>query len=111
MMKIRLMILVIILLGAAAWYYFSNNEENQQHDTNMLKLDQSNLEKEGDDTMTVLPQFTEVQGNERLVEMVTNKGSIKIKLFPEQAPKAVENFLTHAENGYYDGVYFPPCHQ
>lgn len=106
MMKIRLIILVMILLGAAAWYYFSNNEENQQHDTTMLKLDQSNLEKEGDDTMTVLPQFTDVQGNERLVEMVTNKGSIKIKLFPEQAPKAVENFLTHAENGYYDGLIF-----
>ena len=106
-MKIRIMILiVIILLGAAAWYYFSSNEENQQQDTNMLELDQTNLEKEGDDTMTVLPQFTEVQGNERLVEMVTNKGSIKIKLFPEQAPKAVENFLTHAENGYYDGLIF-----
>ncbi|WP_455660514.1 peptidylprolyl isomerase [Pradoshia sp.] len=106
MMKIRLIILVIILLGAAAWYYFSNNEENQQQDTNMLELDQTTLEKEGDETMTVLPQFTEVQGNERLVEMVTNKGSIKIKLFPEQAPKAVENFLTHAENGYYDGLIF-----
>nr|WP_240186600.1 peptidylprolyl isomerase [Enterococcus faecium] len=36
-------------------------------------------------------------------EMVTNKGTIKIKLFPEYAPKAVENFMTHAKDGYYNG--------
>jgi peptidyl-prolyl cis-trans isomerase B (cyclophilin B) len=53
------------------------------------------------------PQLTaEVQGNERLVEMVTSMGSIKIKLFPEQAPKAVENFVKHSEEGYYEGVIF-----
>lgn len=56
--------------------------------------------------MTTLPQFTEVQENERLVEMVTTMGSIKIKLFPEQAPKTVENFIGHAESGYYNGVVF-----
>lgn len=105
-MKIRLIMLAMILLGGAAWYYFSKNVENQQHAESMMELDQTILEKEGDDTMTVLPQFTDVQGNERLVEMVTNKGNIKIKLFSEQAPKAVENFLTHAENGYYDGLIF-----
>lgn len=105
-MKIRQIILIIILLGGAAWYYFSKHVENQQHAESMLELDQTKLEKEGEDTMTVLPQFTDVQGNERLVEMVTNKGNIKIKLFPEQAPKAVENFLTHAENGYYNGLIF-----
>lgn len=53
------------------------------------------------------PQLTkEVTGNERLVEMVTTMGSIKIKLFPDQAPKAVENFIKHGEDGYYEGVIF-----
>lgn len=53
------------------------------------------------------PQATaEVQDNERLVEMVTSMGSVKIKLFPEQAPKAVENFIKHSEKGYYEGVTF-----
>ncbi|OMC86979.1 peptidylprolyl isomerase [Viridibacillus sp. FSL H7-0596] len=53
------------------------------------------------------PQLTtEVQANEVLVEMKTTLGSIKIKLFPEHAPKTVQNFLTHAENGYYDGIIF-----
>ncbi|MBK3496192.1 peptidylprolyl isomerase [Viridibacillus sp. YIM B01967] len=53
------------------------------------------------------PQLTaEVSANEALVEMKTTLGSIKIKLFPELAPKTVQNFLTHAENGYYDGIIF-----
>ncbi|WP_084034789.1 peptidylprolyl isomerase [Anaerobacillus alkalilacustris] len=53
------------------------------------------------------PQLiTEVQSDEKLVKMVTSKGNITIKLFPKYAPLAVENFLTHSENGYYDGVIF-----
>ncbi|MBE6750847.1 MAG: peptidylprolyl isomerase [Ruminococcaceae bacterium] len=36
----------------------------------------------------------------------TNLGEIKIKLFPKEAPKTVENFVTHAKNGYYNGVVF-----
>ena len=38
--------------------------------------------------------------------MTTNRGVIKIKLFPEQAPKTVENFTTHAKNGYYEGEHY-----
>ena len=38
--------------------------------------------------------------------MHTNMGDIKIKLFPDKAPKAVENFVTHSENGYYNGLIF-----
>ena len=38
--------------------------------------------------------------------MKTNMGEIKIKLFPQFAPKAVENFVTHSKNGYYNGLIF-----
>lgn len=36
----------------------------------------------------------------------TTMGEIKVKFFPDDAPKAVENFITHAKNGYYDGIIF-----
>jgi peptidyl-prolyl cis-trans isomerase B (cyclophilin B) len=53
------------------------------------------------------PQLTnQVAENEIVVEMKTNKGSIIIKLFPEYAPKTVENFITHSKNGYYNGLIF-----
>lgn len=59
------------------------------------------------ETVTDFPQLTdEVAENEALVDINTSMGTIKIKLFPEMAPKAVENFLTHAKDGYYDGVIF-----
>ena len=38
--------------------------------------------------------------------MHTNLGDIKIKLFPDKTPKTAENFITHAKNGYYDGLKF-----
>lgn len=37
---------------------------------------------------------------------VKGHGTIKVCFFPEKAPKAVENFVTHAKEGYYDGVTF-----
>ncbi|NUN47547.1 MAG: peptidylprolyl isomerase [Candidatus Brocadiae bacterium] len=36
----------------------------------------------------------------------TNMGKITIELMPEKAPKTVENFLTLARKGYYDGLGF-----
>ncbi|MEW4355265.1 Cof-type HAD-IIB family hydrolase [Streptococcus pneumoniae] len=36
----------------------------------------------------------------------TNHGDLRIKLFPEQAPKTVANFIALAKDGYYDGVIF-----
>ena len=38
--------------------------------------------------------------------MHTSMGDISICFFPEAAPKAVENYSTHAKNGYYDGLPF-----
>lgn len=53
------------------------------------------------------PQLSaEVAESEELVELNTSMGTMQIKLFPDVAPKAVENFLTHAEDGYYDGLTF-----
>ncbi len=55
----------------------------------------------------MLPQLNkELNAGEVLVEMKTTMGDIKIKLFPEQAPKTVENFLGHARSGYYNGIIF-----
>ncbi|HFI0354290.1 TPA: peptidylprolyl isomerase [Streptococcus suis] len=53
------------------------------------------------------PQLSsEIAENEAAVKIKTTQGDITIKLFPEQAPLTVENFLTHAKNGYYNGTIF-----
>lgn len=51
-------------------------------------------------------QLSAPQKGDTLAVMHTNMGYIKIKLFPEKAPKTVENFVTHSKNGYYNGLKF-----
>ena len=46
------------------------------------------------------------QHGDTVATMKTTLGDIKILLFPDAAPKAVENFVTHAKNGYYNGIIF-----
>lgn len=36
----------------------------------------------------------------------TTFGDVHVKLFPKECPKAVENFVTHARRGYYNGHCF-----
>jgi peptidylprolyl isomerase len=43
---------------------------------------------------------------DRIVVLETNQGPIEVRLMPDVAPKACENFETLAEQGYYDGIVF-----
>ncbi len=52
-------------------------------------------------------QFAPLAEGETLAEIVIEDfGSIHVRFFDEVAPKAVENFIGHANDGYYDGVTF-----
>lgn len=51
-------------------------------------------------------QTEKPSAGEEVAIMHTSMGDISIRFFPEAAPKAVENFITHAKNGYYNGVTF-----
>lgn len=41
-----------------------------------------------------------------IVTIKTNHGDMRIKLFPDHAPKTVANFIALSKDGYYDGVIF-----
>ena len=51
-------------------------------------------------------QLSKPSKGESVAVMHTNMGDISIRFFPEYAPKAVENFITHSKNGYYNGLIF-----
>lgn len=56
-----------------------------------------------------IPEFTQLQPPEKgetIATIETSKGNVVVKFLPEIAPLAVENFLTHAKEGYYDGMIF-----
>ncbi|WP_197272259.1 peptidylprolyl isomerase [Salinicoccus sp. YB14-2] len=57
--------------------------------------------------MMTYTQLTKTLGeNEVQATIKTNHGDVTVKLFKDIAPKTVENFTTHAKNGYYDGQIF-----
>lgn len=64
----------------------------------------SKINTRGEDELVEQLQMPKI--GEKIAVIRTNRGDIKVRLFPEVAPKAVENFLGHAESGYYDGIIF-----
>ena len=46
------------------------------------------------------------KGDEIVVMTIEGYGDVKIRLFPEESPKGVENFTTLVRNGYYDELIF-----
>lgn len=53
-----------------------------------------------------LIQFEEPQKGDPIARFQTLAGEIVVRLFPRQAPLAVENFAMLAQDGYYDGMGF-----
>lgn len=41
-----------------------------------------------------------------MVEMKTNFGNVVFELFPDKAPKTVDNFLQYVKSGFYKGTIF-----
>lgn len=80
-----------------------NTNEAQNSADEEIKEEVKELKAE---TIAALPQLQEVKAGDKIAVLKTNMGTIKIKLFPEYAPKTVENFETHIKNGYYNGIIF-----
>src|SRR5678815_1733304 len=49
---------------------------------------------------------TTVMAADPQVELKTSAGSIVVELYPDKAPKTVENFLQYAKDGFFDGTIF-----
>ena len=51
-------------------------------------------------------QLDRPQKGDPIAIIHTSMGDISIRLFPDKTPKTCENFMTHAKNGYYNGLIF-----
>ena len=94
---IMAVILVLLIAGIVGYQHFANSSNSE---TSTTKKDPK-LEK------VALPQLTNtVSENESEVTLHTSYGDITIKLFNKYAPLAVENFITHAKQSYYNNTIF-----
>jgi len=55
--------------------------------------------------MTLTGAGPALAGNPQ-VNLQTNKGLIVLELYPDKAPKSVENFLAYVDSGFYNGTIF-----
>lgn len=97
----------ITAFGAAAMMImtgFAGCEKTQTEDTADTAAQADNTQAQED---AVILNFTAPEVGEKIAVMtVKDYGEIKIKLFPEQASKGVENFIGLAEMNYYDELIF-----
>lgn len=96
MKKIVLLLTLCLALTALAACGSKTEKETSESTAKTEKEAQPNL----------VQLDTKVAKGEPVATIETSEGTVKIKLFPKEAPKAVENFITHAKEGYYDGVLF-----
>ncbi len=85
----RKIALLLMLVFACQVLLCSCSKKND--DGSYVKIDQLAEPKEGDTVVWIT---------------VKDFGVIKVRFFEEVAPKSVENFVTHAKNGYYNGLTF-----
>ena len=52
------------------------------------------------------PVFSNSTSNNTMIKMTTSMGDITIEMYPDAAPKTVENFLNYVKDGFYDGLIF-----
>jgi len=48
----------------------------------------------------------DIMSEKKIVVLETTQGAVEIKLMPDVAPKACENFTGLVQKGYYDGIIF-----
>jgi len=92
-------LLIATGVGKVRFYMFSNDEEISKSTRDVQNekpavLGQKKVEK---------AKAAET-GTAAIIH--TTYGDIHIRLFPDAAPKAVENFVTHSKRGYYNNTIF-----
>ncbi|KAL7628213.1 Peptidyl-prolyl cis-trans isomerase cyp15 [Parahypoxylon ruwenzoriense] len=92
-------ILFATAVGKVRFYMFTNDEE--------ISRSERDVQNEKP-TMLNPKKATQKKSGETGTAAIlhTTYGDIHIRLFPDAAPKAVENFVTHSKRGYYNNTIF-----
>lgn len=97
--EVRDPILFCTGVGKVRFYMFTNTSDisKSERDVQNEKPTNANLRK------AVVAKAAQ-SGTAAIIH--TTYGDIHMRLFPDAAPKAVENFVVHSKNGYYNNTIF-----
>lgn len=105
-MSKNIKVLMLVLIASLIFLMVGCVEKVvEKEEVEEVEIVEQPQQTEGGNEMN-LEQLNAPQAGEEVAVITTNHGEIKLRLFPEVAPKAVENFKTHAKDGYYNGVSF-----
>ncbi len=105
MLQKILFIAIILVIFVSGYFYFFVNGQTTVTDNNIPQTHNEHMWKESGENINLV-QFDSNSYSGKKVVIKTNFGSIKIVLYPEKAPKACENFIYLAEQGFYNGLKF-----
>ncbi len=92
-------ILIATAVGKVRFYMFTNEEEVSKSTRDVQNEKPTVLGQKKAEQKKVAETGT-------AAVIHTTYGDIHIRLFPDAAPKAVENFVTHSKRGYYNNTTF-----
>lgn len=103
--------LVIIVVGIAAGAFAANQTTNNNSSTATpppAEATETPVEGEGHQVKSydAEPQMSIDTAKKYTAVIKTNKGDIRLELFASEAPRAVNNFVFLARDGFYDGLTF-----
>lgn len=102
---IVMIVLLFVLTGCGNKE--NTNNANNQENTSKVSDNKEQDEEEIDYKAAAEEQMAMPKNNETIaIIKVKDFGDIKVKFFKNVAPKAVENFVNHSKEGYYDGLTF-----
>lgn len=104
-------IIVIIVLALVSWYMTS--EQNQSYrsvrstetEEKTAAYSETDSKAPINNTQGEIAQISTIKSM-HTITIETNKGTIVIETFDADAPKTVNNFITLANKGYYNGLIF-----
>jgi len=109
-MKMKKKLALILTLSILALSGCSDSGDSQGGAQNEQSSEQESSQPDNNENTQLsdysLSQLDSPKAGDTIATISTTKGDIKVWFFPQYAPKAVENFTTHAKNGYYNGVIF-----
>src|SRR3989338_9818985 len=99
MIKVTISALLVVVFLGGAFFYFNREAEAPNEDENNENTSKS------DENVSDNAEISE-QDSKILAILKTAKGDIELELYPEIAPKTVENFVKLSKNNFYNGIKF-----
>ena len=91
--------LVVTGYGKTRFYMFTNETDISRQTRDVQNEKPRNLT-----TRAKAVEKSRASANSAIIH--TTYGDVHVRLFPDAAPKTIENFVTHCRNGYYNNIIF-----